>query len=163
MQMEMLRCYVKPATVFPSPDKRCAGSTASSVTTSGGKGFNLKNCFGDPKCSGRDSVGMRAFRESWHFRLVQCEKAGRITIRPDSSKMPASPTPRSTQTKTQPSPNGLCKSPISIFLFLNASPHAACCFQRNKQQEVPQGQNLCSPSAIISNSSVIQNSIMGYL
>lgn len=30
MQKEILRCYVKPATVFPSPDKCCAGSTADS-------------------------------------------------------------------------------------------------------------------------------------
>lgn len=72
--------------------------------------------------------------------------------------MPTCPTPRLTQDKTKQ--NVLLKSLISLFLFLNAS--VCYFFLREQTARAPQGQNLCSPS-ILSNSSVILNSIMGNL
>lgn len=132
MQMEMV-CCVKPATLWIpisrqmlcrehcwqlSEDSQCSLREEKAL-------IRTQNCSADPKCSGRDNVGTRAFQARWHFGLVQCEEC-----RQNYHQRWLFPNASVSHTKTNPKSqqNVLFKSPIPVFLFLNASPHPTRAF-----------------------------------
>lgn len=121
--------------------------------------IRTQNCFADPKCSGRDNVGTRAFQERCHFGLVQCEES-RITIRCDSSQMPACPTPRSI-----PNPSKMSGLSLPSLYFYFWMPHLTQpgLFKGTNSKRCHKGRNCAAPLLFISNSSVILKSIMGNL
>lgn len=83
-----------------------------------------RNCSEDPKCSGWDNAGMSTPREGRHFSLEQCEKSGRITSRCVTFSK-CHYVLHQDESKIKPI-KMFCLCLISVFLFLNASPHVAC-------------------------------------
>lgn len=76
-----------------------------------------RNCFGDPKYSGRDNVEMTEFWESWHFWVGAVWKSRRVTFLKHQC------VPHRDQSKTTQNPIKMfCLSLLSLYFYFQM-PH----------------------------------------
>lgn len=169
MQMEMMGCCVKPATLWIpisrqtlcrehcwqlSEDSQCSLSEEKAL-------IRTPNCFADPKCSGRDNVGTRGISGTLTFWVgavwgKQAELPSDVTL----PKCQVCPTPRSI-----PNPSKMsCLSLPSLYFYF-WMPHLTQpgLFKGTNSTRCYKGRICAAPLLFISNSSVILKSIMGNL